>query len=135
MSSFDVDAAASYARSEARTSSTGRCATHVRLAIEAGGVELERQVSAKNYGTSLSRAGFTRLAQPPQSSPQKGDVIVIQPYPGGSDHGHIAIYDGSAWISDFVQRDKWGGAGYRQHEPAYEIYRHSSQETPGATHE
>ena len=31
----------------------------------------------------------------------------------GHPHGHIAMYSGNHWISDFVQRDMWGGNAYR----------------------
>ena len=42
--------------------SIGRCAEHVRQAIEAGGVRLVRHASAKNYGSSLAAVGFTPLS-------------------------------------------------------------------------
>ncbi len=55
--------------------------------------------------------------------PEKGDVAVIQPYSGGDPNGHIAMYDGTQWVSDFAQRDLWGGPGYRKHKPDCVIYR------------
>ena len=56
--------------------------------------------------------------------PKKGDVAVIQPYPGGDPNGHIAMYDGQSWVSDFKQRDVWGGpGGYRKNKPTCVIYR------------
>ena len=55
--------------------------------------------------------------------PQKGDVVVIQSYAGGDPNGHVAMYDGTTWISDFRQRDMWGGPGYREKMPPYVIYR------------
>jgi len=54
---------------------------------------------------------------------KKGDVAVIQPYDGGNPNGHITMYDGNQWVSDFKQRDIWGGAGYRKHRPDCVIYR------------
>lgn len=51
-------------------------------------------------------------------------------YPGGTadpktgiPYGHIQMYNGSIWISDFKQGDFWPGKGYRKHQPHYEIFR------------
>ncbi|EHC85258.1 putative cytoplasmic protein [Salmonella enterica subsp. enterica serovar Senftenberg str. A4-543] len=55
--------------------------------------------------------------------PYAGDVIIIQPYAGGNPSGHMAIYDGADWYSDFKQRDMWAGPGYRAARPSYTIYR------------
>ena len=62
----------------------------------------------------VAQAGYT---------PKAGDVVVIQPYTGGRTHGHIAMYDGTSWVSDFVQNDMWGGPGYRKNQPSKTIYR------------
>ena len=48
---------------------------------------------------------------------------MIQPYKGGDPNGHITMYDGEDWLSDFVQRDMWGGPGYRENKPNCIIYR------------
>ncbi len=56
-------------------------------------------------------------------APVKGDIVVLQPYDGGSALGHIALCDGANWGSDFVQRDLWGGPRYRSAKPAYTIHR------------
>jgi hypothetical protein len=53
----------------------------------------------------------------------KGDVAVIQPYQGGDPNGHICMYDGDQWVSDFKQRDMWGGPGYRKNKPVCIVYR------------
>ena len=34
-------------------------------------------------------------------------------YHGKDYHGHIAMFTGGEWISDFIQRDMWGGSAYR----------------------
>jgi type VI secretion system secreted protein VgrG len=120
---YDIDAAVKYLVKNAGGSSTGRCATYVREAMEAGGLDLtSRPLSAKDYGPYLQARGFTRLSQTAYQ-PTKGDVVVIQNYKGGDIHGHIAMYDGTRWISDFVQRDFWGGPGYRTKTPPYAVYR------------
>ncbi|HGW5057066.1 MULTISPECIES: C40 family peptidase [Citrobacter] len=66
-------------------------------------------------------AGFRKISS--TQSPRAGDVVVIQPYAGGHAAGHMAIYDGQDWYSDFKQRDFWGGPGYRSSKPAHQMYR------------
>jgi hypothetical protein len=66
-------------------------------------------------------AGFRTIST--YESPQAGDVIILQPYEGGSVSGHIAIFDGQEWYSDFRQRDMWAGPGFRASKPEYKIYR------------
>lgn len=76
---------------------------------------------AKDYGPMLRSAGFTAIGT--YEMPREGDVIIIQPYAGGNPSGHMAIYDGAEWYSDFKQRDMWAGPGYRAARPSYTIYR------------
>ncbi|MDC0711407.1 hypothetical protein POL68_23250 [Stigmatella sp. ncwal1] len=124
-SGMNVDRAVAHLNANAYAESQRDCALHVRRAIEAGGVRLDvntRPGSAKDYGPYLGRHGFTPV-DTQNYVPQRGDVAVIQPYPGGSAAGHIAMYDGTQWVSDFRQRDMWGGPGYRREQPPYEIYR------------
>lgn len=109
-----------HAARHAQPKSIGLCAKYVRLAIAAGGVKVTPTLSAKNYGPHLVAAGFKATA----GTPQSGDVIVIQSIPGHP-HGHMAIYDGRHWFSDFKQlRGFYPGPGYRSLKPAYKIYRH-----------
>ena len=55
--------------------------------------------------------------------PQKGDVIVLQP-PEGEEAGHIEMYNGTNWVSDFVQGERiYPGPAYRRDKVAYEIFR------------
>lgn len=54
---------------------------------------------------------------------QSGDIRVWQPYPGGRSEGHIHIFNGKNWVSDFVEPQLGGpNTGYRKH-PNYKIYR------------
>ena len=123
---FDVDKAAQYLTSHAEPESTSNCATYVRKAISAkagGGLPMNSTKSAKDYGPQLEAAGFRQVTD---GTVQKGDVAVIQPYPGGNPNGHMTMYNGSQWVSDYKQRDMWGGPGYRANQPSYKIYRHQS---------
>lgn len=118
---FDGKSAANYAESHAEIFSRGRCAQYVRRAIEWGGISLPHTHSAKDYGHILESGGFQTVS----GTPQKGDVIVIQPAPGHPD-GHMAIYDGEHWISDFKQlHGFYPGPAYRSAQPSYKIYRHN----------
>lgn len=121
-SNLNIDDAVKHLEDNAGANSTAKCATFVRQALEAGGLKLtSHPVYAKNYGPTLIGAGFTELAA--TDTPAKGDVAVIQNYTGGHVAGHICMYTGTQWISDFRQRDMWGGPGYRKAQPAYVIYR------------
>ena len=103
----------------ANTYSTGQCARYVRLAIEAGGGDTTgHPIYAKDWGTTLQRIGFN----PVSAGAKFGDIVVIQPPPNDI-AGHIEIYDGSRWVSDFFQRDFWPGPSYRKFKPSYQMYR------------
>ncbi|MDI3428371.1 NlpC/P60 family protein [Enterobacter sp. V87_3] len=115
------DVAISHLRSHALGRSHHECATFTREAILAGGIRLDRTQNAKDYGASLLRAGFSEVL--PGSTPLAGDVAVIQPYAGGNSSGHMTMYDGTQWISDFRQRSMYPGPGYRAAQPAFKIYR------------
>ena len=78
--------------------------------------------SAKNYVYYLPKKGFNEVPQE-NYVPLAGDIVVIQSYTGGSVHGHIQMYNGEAWVSDFVQKDFWPGSGYKKNEPSYNIFR------------
>jgi len=100
-SGYNIDKAVNYLNDHALDKSSGRCAYYVRQALEAGGINTNpHPVSAKNYGSYLSNWGFSTVS-PSNYTPAKGDIGVIQPYPGGGPHGHIQMYNGNIWISDF----------------------------------
>lgn len=120
---WDCEKAVKYLQENAENTSVGMCAKYVRKAIEAGNVTLTRHISAKNYGSSLIAVGFVELNFTPASGYSKGDVAVIQP-PPKTLHGHMQMYDGSQWISDFKQRDFWPGPTYRKKQPSYAVYRY-----------
>ena len=100
----------------------GICAKHVRIALEAAGVNSAgHPVSAKDYRPFLKKVGFAVATETP-AVPQTGDIAVIQGT-SKSVHGHIAGYDGTRWVSDFVQKELYPGPSYRAEKPKIEIYR------------
>jgi hypothetical protein len=133
---WDVDKAIEHLQKHAKPPyGIGKCATFVREAIEAGGLTVPRFGSgaAKDYGPRLVQAGF--VAQSGEALPyQKGDVALIdgfkkdpskgitKDYPDG----HLAMFDGTQWISDFKQTGAkpHPGSNYVKAAPKIVIYRH-----------
>ena len=78
------------------------CAKYVRTGLQKAGYKFESQPSAYQYATNgiMESMGFSPID--PGSAHAKGDVAVI----GANSkhkHGHIQIWNGSTWVSDFVQ--------------------------------
>ena len=137
---FDHGAAIQKLRSIVLKQSNGMCAKHVRIALEAGGLNLDdRPNYACHYGSYLEARGFVGFVPDSwdQYTPEPGDVAVMPPYNTGHPAGHIAMYCGERqgdWLSDFVQKDMWGGPGFRNHKAGTKVYRYphsTSQDDPG----
>ena len=126
---FDPNAAADYATDHAGSAPGGNCASAVREAIEAGGIEVAPTGSAKDYGPNLETAGFQAVqATEDTYVPQKGDVVVFQNCTGHPD-GHMQIYNGSHFVSDFTQNDAlWPSSSptsaWKTEKPSFTVYRH-----------
>ncbi|UII28980.1 glycoside hydrolase family 104 protein [Fulvivirga maritima] len=98
----------------------GYCAKYVRLALEAGGMSTAgRPLSAKDYGPFLLKKGFVEV---PIGDDKIGDIVVMESFKNNPD-GHIQMYNGENWVSDFVQRTFYPGESYRNAQPKYKIYR------------
>lgn len=128
-------------RSRAHTKPQGYCAQYVREALNSGGYtvrKLDRSPAyAKDYGPNLEEAGFEPVASSQRINrrpavyplegyrPQVGDVVVMDTYPTSKNQaGHMAMYDGDSWISDFKQPNFWPGRDYREYGSEYTIYRY-----------
>lgn len=106
MTTLNSDAPRIAARAAARAAhgrSLGRCALYVRKALQSADYKFTPQPSAYMYATKgiLSGAGFTEISNH-NYVPQVGDVAVFN-RSGKHPHGHIQIYDGNQWVSDFRQ--------------------------------
>lgn len=122
---WDKNAAVKHLNRHARATSAGLCAQFVRESVEAGGLRLQRHASAKDYHHSLLAAGFVAIQPQEAQQHQPGDIVIIDAIPGHP-HGHMAMFDGTHWISDFRQRyGYYPGARYRQLRPAYTVYRYA----------
>lgn len=112
--------AARLASNAAHGRSQGRCALYVRKALQSAGYEFTPQASAYMYANgTLQGAGFVKISAN-NYTPQVGDVVVFN-RTGKHPHGHIQIYDGSGWVSDFRQPDF---SPYSQH-GGYTVWRDS----------
>jgi len=79
------------------------CARYVASALQLGGFVFVKQPSAYQYRTNgiLEQMGFIEIEKP--SSFKKGDISLTM---NNADHphGHIAMRNGSNWVSDFVKK-------------------------------
>lgn len=112
--------AASAASRAAHGGSIGRCALYVRRALQSAGYSFTPQPSAYQYANgTLASAGFKKI-DTNNYQPQIGDVVVFN-RTSKNPHGHIQIYDGKDWVSDFRQ-SKF--SPYSQHN-GYSVWRDS----------
>ncbi len=95
--------AARRASRSAHSRSKGLCAKYVRKALQSAGYRFTPNPSAYQYATrgTLRKAGFVKISN--RSKPQVGDVVVVS-RSRAHKHGHISIYDGRNWVSDFRQK-------------------------------
>ncbi|HDI3032920.1 TPA: glucosaminidase domain-containing protein [Cronobacter turicensis] len=118
-----------------------QCAHYVKIALIQGGASSSHSGinSAKDYGPWLEENNFKVVDSATTvhagnvfsiSGQQAGDVVVIQAAPGHV-HGHMAMFNGTKWVSDFVQ-DKgfYPAQAYRTNNIAYKLYRYSDNSSP-----
>lgn len=112
--------AAKYATEHAEKKSVGMCALYVRKAIIAGGIPLYVGGDAWSYKYTLRILNFHQVGK--KSEREVGDIVVFQPI-GGRKYGHIAIWNGTQWVSDFKQRNLIVHSDYTKEGAEYHIYR------------
>lgn len=101
-----AQAAADYATSHALKGSAKKCAEYVNNALRAQGIKIwghGRDVA----GNLLKTGKFQSIAYNGKYIAQKGDVMSI-PSIAGHQHGHVAIFNGEYWVSDYIQTNKRG---------------------------
>jgi flagellum-specific peptidoglycan hydrolase FlgJ len=106
--------AAKLATEKAAGKSLGYCAKYVANALQGAGFKFTRQNSAFQYHTNgiMTGMGFVAINS---TSYQIGDVVVWAAHGGaggGGVHGHIQIFNGKNWVSDFIQRSFVPGKSY-----------------------
>lgn len=115
--------AAYCATEHAQKRSVGMCALYVRRAIIAGGVPLHIGGNAWTYKYTLPLLNFHKVGK--KSEREVGDIVVFQPI-GGRKFGHIAIWNGTQWVSDFKQRGIIVHSDYLKEGSEYTIYRRNN---------
>lgn len=104
----------------ANESSKGKCAMYVRWALEAEGVNTDgHPVSACDYGPFLLKRGFKTV--PNSSSKQLGDIRVWSAF-GKHLNGHIDMWNGKQWVSDFREKNEYVCTVYKEYS-SYKTYR------------
>lgn len=115
-----------------------KCASYVKKALIAGGASVKNSAieSAKNYGPWLIENNFKVVDNATTVSSggvcqQAGDVVVIQAAPHHV-HGHMAMFNGTHWVSDFVQEKGFYPAQiYRDQNISYKLYRYGNNNKSG----
>ena len=101
----------------------GNCAKYLRTALEKAGINTKgHPTDAKDYGQLLQKNGFKEIS-PNGYVPKEGDIRVWQPAPGTRPEGHIHMYDGDQWVSDFKEPNLDGPNKHYRKNPNYKIYR------------
>ena len=121
--SYNINKAVSHAEKHHCQKSHSCCAWFVMRAMQSGGCPMII-LPAWTYRDALPFYGYHEVASSMGNQmngfhPQKGDVVGIE----NGKHsiwGHIAIYTGNCWISDFKQKTM---SPYRKPVP-YKIFRH-----------
>ena len=113
MSSWNISKSIEHLSTHVESKSVGRCARYVRQAIEAGGLDTNGHPgSAYQYKRYLPTKGFNAIgnitgrekqAAWTKLNAQVGDISVME----HGEHGHICMWNGSKWISDFAQNNMW----------------------------
>ena len=108
---YNNDKVADYVTSNAAPHSRTMCAWYCMRALQSGGCPVGI-VPAYAYSKILPQMGFQEVSMNGYR-PQKGDVCVL-PTNNHSSFGHIAIYNGVQWVSDFKQKDIYPSRAYRE---------------------
>jgi hypothetical protein len=130
---YNPQNAGNYAATHAASRPLGSCAYYVRTALANGGgltlCNSDHPGYAYQYATQgcLVDSGFTKISSNGYV-PKEGDVVVfdkltptVLPKCASHSCGHIEIYSGSQWVSDFRQQGFLPATAYEGHN--YTIFR------------
>ena len=116
---INIEKFTSYLQGITRNTSTQKCARSIRVGLQSSGAKIvNHPVAAADWGSTLMQLGYKKI-NASFDRPKKGDIYIIDRTQGHK-YGHIAAYSGSAWVSDFKQRDH---AVYRNKNVTYSYYR------------
>lgn len=109
---YSNEKAVAYITSHAGEKSKCCCAGYVMRGLWHGGCPVSLLVlPAYGYAKTLPQMGFKEVPKEGYT-PQKGDISVL---PNNDKHvfGHIAVYNGTQWVSDFKQNSMLCSKTYR----------------------
>ncbi len=119
---------ASEAYNGAHYKSIDACAYYVRQAFERAfkkvtgkTFHMQQAPAAADYGPGLLKAGFRVIDLKNDSELQVGDVVLYQ-VTRTSPWGHIAVWTGEIWVSDYRQRSIHPDSSYRTAIPTFYRY-------------
>ena len=100
---FDLDVICAFGVKNAKSTSSGKCAEYVRKALQKG--DNKKIIkgglgNAKDWVNSLPKIGWVAVGS--VQTFKKGDIAVFPV--SGSKFGHVCMYSGSVWFSDFIQQ-------------------------------
>lgn len=115
---FNVECAVEHLNRNCKSHSTNKCALYVYYALEAGGKK-SVILPAWGYKYLLPIEGFKKVDLH-NYTPQAGDIVV---FPKVKHHiyGHVAMYNGNNWVSDFNQKNFIVAKEYKKSK--YSIFR------------
>lgn len=115
---YNIDKAVSFIELHALPKSHTCCAWFVMRAMNAGGCPIGI-LPAFAYKNVLPKYGFIEINK--DSPIKKGDIIV---FPAIKNHiyGHIAMWTGKQWVSDFKQKSMFPAYKYKY--TNYKIFRY-----------
>lgn len=119
---YSNEKAVSYIKEHGASNSKSKsmCAWYVMMAIRHAGCHFCYLYPAYAYNKILPQLGFQEVSLN-HYVPRKGDISVL-PKNSSSPFGHIAMYDGKNWISDFKQAGIFPGKAYAK-AGKYQIFR------------
>jgi hypothetical protein len=133
-STFDVKAAVEKLNSQIpqNNQSSSNCAKFTMNAVDKGYCDKSsvghRKTHAYQFGELLTSRGFSEVST---SEDVAGDIIVFNKGEGAYSSGHMEMFNGSEWVSDFKQASKYPSQNDRNwRNLGYKRYRHKSVPTP-----
>ena len=109
---YSNDRVADYITKNAEKESRSMCAAYVVFAMWHGGCPIGPIVlPAYAYNKILPQIGFDEVSMAGYS-PKKGDISVL-PQNSERPFGHIAVYNGKQWVSDFAQESLYPSKAYQ----------------------
>ena len=108
---YSNEKTAAYVTCHSAPKSRSMCAWYVIKSMWHGGCPIGL-IPAYAYAKTLPQMGFEEIPSKGYV-PIKGDISVL-PQNNHSSFGHIAIYDGQQWVSDFKQKSLYPNSTYRK---------------------